>query len=257
MIRLVAILVLLALGAVPARANDDSDPTVAPEDDGFNVGVEDGNEVRPPRDPTQTADPIGIYHQEPACDGLCAGDRLCPDGTIKFHSWLELPSGETTSHSFWCPADGAPPVTDHVVARAFRHVPLPPSTFTIQPPGGKTLVNFETNFFTDQDPTLARTVHLLGQRVDLRIEVHSYTWHFAEGESMTTTKPGAPFPRLQVTHNYLQTGSYRPALDITWVADYRVAGGAWQPVPGSVTIAGGPVELRAIEARPTLVGYEN
>lgn len=132
---------------------------------------------------------------------------------------------------------------------------LPASVLEIQPPGGRTLVNFETNFFTRSDQTLNRTVRLLGQRVDLRIEAHSYTWHFGDGETITTSKPGAPYPRLQITHNYLQTGRYGPALDTTWVADYRVNGGAWRPVPGSVTIEGAAAQLRAIEARPTLVGY--
>ncbi len=98
-------------------------------------------------------------------------------------------------------------------------------------------------------------MRLLGQRVDLRIVPHSYTWHFDDGQAITTSKPGAPFPRLQITHNYLQKGAYGPALDTTWVADYRVNGGTWRPVPGSVTIAGNPANLRAIEARPTLVGY--
>ncbi|WP_322937849.1 PKD domain-containing protein [Nocardioides bizhenqiangii] len=157
--------------------------------------------------------------------------------------------------SYWCPSDGGPPVvTDDVVATAFRRISLPPSTFSIQPPGGQTLVNFKTNFFTEER-TLNRTVTLLGQRVDLRIWAHSYTWHFGDGESITTSKPGAPYPKLLITHNYLKKGDYRPAMDTTWVADYRVGGGAWQSVPGSVTIEGAPANLEAIEARPTLVGY--
>ncbi len=169
----------------------------------------------------------------------------------------ELPDGRRVDNTYWCPSEGAPPpaVTDALIATAFQRIPLPPSTFSIQPPGGRTLVNFETNFFTEKE-SLYRTVRLLGQRVDLRIDVHSYTWHFDDGQSITTSKPGAPYPRLQITHNYLQTGRYGPALDTTWVADYRVNGGAWRTVPGSVTIAGSPNNLRAIEARPTLVGYE-
>ena len=104
---------------------------------------------------------------------------------------------------------------------------------------------------------LDRTVRLLGQRVDLRIWAHSYTWHFGDGEAVTTSKPGAPYPKLLITHNYLEKGAYRPTMDTTWVADYRVGGGAWQSVPGSVTIEGSPTNLQAIEARPTLVGYDD
>ncbi|MEZ0578127.1 PKD domain-containing protein [Nocardioides sp. MH1] len=140
------------------------------------------------------------------------------------------------------------------MATAFRRIPLPPSTLSVQPPGGKTLVNFDTNFFTHEQ-TLDRTVRLLGQRVDLRIRVDSYTWRFGDGDSLRTDEPGAPYPRLSITHSYLRTGRYAPAVDTTWVADYRVGGQGWKPVPGSVTIPGGSVALRAIEARPTLVGY--
>ena len=253
MSHLAEILCVLALQVTPAAANDD--PWVAPEDDSYATGVQQGNPDTATGHPTNTAQPLGTYHQEPACDGVCSGIRTCPDGTIQTHSWFVLPNGDVSANSYWCPSDGgAPAVTDDVVAIAFRRIPLPPSTFSIQPPGGRTLVNFETNFFTEER-TLNRTVRLLGRRVDLRIEAHSYMWRFGDGETVTTDKPGAPYPRLQITHNYLQTGDYGPALDITWVADYRVNGGAWQPVPGSVTIEGQPTDLTAIEARPTLVGY--
>lgn len=250
---LIAALLLAGL-VVPAWADDDS--WVDTDEDGFAVGVD---QVHPgnhqPGPGNAAAQPIGTYHQEPACTNVCSGARTCPDGTVMMHSWVETPDGSRIGDSYWCPSDGGPAVTDDLVATAFRRIPLPPSTFTIQPPGGRTLVNFETNFFTDQDGTLERSVRLLGQRVDLRIEADSYTWRFGDGESITTSGPGAPYPKLLVTHNYRTKGEYGPALDITWVADYRVGGGAWQPVPGSVTISGSPAELRAIEARPTLVGY--
>jgi hypothetical protein len=242
---------LATMVSAPAAANDDVDAHSG--QGGFGVSAEQWNESADNSLGDQ-ASSIGEYHSEPACVGVCTGDLTCPDGTFMTHSWIELPGGEHVADSNWCPSHGAPAVTDDLIATAFRRIPLPPSTFSIQPPGGKTLVNFETNFFTEER-TLDRTVRLLGQRVELRIEAHSYTWHFDDGESITTSKPGAPYPRLQVTHSYLQTGDYRPALDITWVADYRVNGGAWRPVPGSVTIAGEPANLSAIEARPTLVGY--
>ena len=105
------------------------------------------------------------------------------------HSWIELPNGDHVADANWCPSEGAPAVTDGLVATAFRRIPLPPSTFSVQPPGGQTLVNFETNFFTEER-TLDRTVRLLGQRVDLRIWAHSYTWHFGDGETITTRSQG-------------------------------------------------------------------
>lgn len=247
-----ATVALVASWSSPASADD---VDVYPGAGQYGVLITEEQNTDAPS-PVDSTGPVGEYHSQPACTGVCTGELTCPDGTFKIHSWIELPSGQRVGDSYWCPSEGeAPAVTDDLIATAFRRIPLPPSTFSIQPPGGRTLVNFATNFFTEER-TLDRTVRLLGQRVDLRIEAHSYTWHFDDGETITTSKPGAPYPKLQVTHNYLQKGDYRPALDITWVADYRVNGGDWRPVPGSVTITGEPTDLSAIEARPTLVGYE-
>lgn len=251
----VAAAVVLGILAAPANAND-RDTDVDAEDDHGAFGVSVGQATHGTSGGNMdSTGSIGTWHQTDACIAFCEAAFVCPDGENMTYSWLEGPNGEVLWSDVSCPSDGPPPVTPGLVSTAFQRIPLPPSTFTIQPPGGKTLVNFDTNFFTEKE-TLYRTVRLLGRRVELRIDAHSYTWHFGDGESISTTKPGAPFPKLQITHNYLAKDSYRPSLDTTWVADYRVDGGAWQAVPGSVTIAGTPVDLRAIEARPTLVGYE-
>ncbi len=249
---LAAIFATIVAPIAGTAAADDGTDAGAQPGDGFWVDAVESTPVT--RQTPVGSNPIGEYHQQPACEAVCTGEYTCPDGSFKTHSWIEGPNGELLWQSYWCPAPGAPAITDDLIATAFRRVPLPPSTFTIQPPGGRTLVNFDTNFFTEERP-LDRTVRLLGQRVDLRIRAHSYTWHFGDGEVVTTSKPGAPYPKLLITHSYRKKGPYRPALDTTWVADYRVGGGAWQSVPGSVTIQGSPTDLRAFEARPTLVGY--
>ncbi|UMG93577.1 DUF6318 family protein [Nocardioides sp. TF02-7] len=252
----IASLAIVALGLVMnASSADDTDVDTQAGDGQFVTEVRHETETSDGGRFSSTSEPAGTYHQAPACEGICTGELTCPDGTFETRSWLEGPNGEVLSESYWCPTETTPvEVTTTMIANALRRVPLPPSELTIQPPGGQTLVNFRTNFFTEER-TLRRTVRLLGQRVDLRIEPHSYTWHFGDGESVTTEEPGAPYPRLRITHSYLRTGDYAPSLDTTWVADFRVGGGAWRPVPGSVTIAGAPVTLEAIEARPTLVGY--
>lgn len=252
--RLTGLLLVLFVTTTTAARGDDVDVDVDPGVGQYGVWLTDQQDSDQPA-PSGNASVEGVYHSQPACTGICTGELTCPDGTFAIHSWMELPNGGTTDDAYWCPSEGSTPaITDGLIATAFRRIPLPPSSFTIQPPGGRTLVNFETNFFTEER-TLDRTVRLLGQRVDLRIRAHSYTWHFGDGETITTSRPGAPFPKLLITHNYLTTGAYRPAMDTTWVADYRVGGGAWQSVPGSVTIEGDPANLRAIEARPTLMGY--
>ena len=83
-------------------------------------------------------------------------------------------------------------------------------TSLVQPPNGRTLVNFATNFYTEREE-FTRNVRLLGQRIELRITPSQFTWHFDDGESTTTTSPGTPYPDLEVTHDYLEKGGVQPA----------------------------------------------
>lgn len=160
-----------------------------------------------------------------------------------------------TNPSAPVPAAAAPvpQVTPGLVLQALRRVGLPGAELEIQPPNGRTLVNLDTNFFTRQGP-FARSVTLLGRRVDLRISPESYTWRFGDGVVRSTASPGAAYPHLEVTHRYLRKGRVSPSVDITYGATYRVDGGAWQPVPGAVTVPGAPERLRVVTARPVLVG---
>jgi hypothetical protein len=147
-------------------------------------------------------------------------------------------------------------VTPGMVATALKVLALPGSNLLVQPPNGRTLVNFDTNFFTDAQP-LDRTVMLLGQRVDLHIVPSQFGWRFGDGRSLATAEPGSPYPHLDVTHRYLKRGHVAPSVDTTYAATYRVNGGAWRDVPGSVTIPGAPVDLDVVTATPTLVGYDS
>ncbi|GGO78813.1 hypothetical protein H7344_17150 [Nocardioides deserti] len=148
----------------------------------------------------------------------------------------------------------APQLTPGMVANAFRRLPLPGATLQVQPPNGRTLVNFATNFYTERGD-LTRSVTLLGRRVDLRITATGYTWHFGDGTTTTTTEPGAPYPALDVTHDYRKAGRVAPSVDTTYSAEFSVDGGPWRPVSGTVTIPGPPTALRVLTATPTLVGH--
>lgn len=166
-------------------------------------------------------------------------------------------SGGPTDLSF-CVAEqqaAEPVLTVGLIRRAFAELPLPAGELVIQPPDGLTLVNFDTNFYTTSTRPIRRTVTLLGQRVTLEATPATFHWDFDDGRSLATSEPGAPYPRLDVTHNYLRTGTYRPSLSTTYSGRFRVGGGAWQQIPGTVTIDGAGQALRAIEAEPKLVGY--
>lgn len=146
-----------------------------------------------------------------------------------------------------------PEPTPGLVARAFRRLPLPAAELVIQPPNGRTLVNFDTNFYTDNGE-FTRTVTLLGRQVELRIWPARYGWRFGDGGQRWTTTPGDRYPHLEITHRYLRKGRVSPSVDTTYAARFRVNGGPWRDVNGTVTIPGTPQGLRVVTARPVLVG---
>lgn len=145
----------------------------------------------------------------------------------------------------------APVLTAALVLQAFREVPLPQPALAVQPPDGVTLVNLETNFYTEAAP-FTTAVTLLGQQVELSISATSFDWDFGDGATLSTVTPGAPYPDLQVTHAYPQPGSFSTGVTVTWSADFRVNGGAWQPVGGTVATTSASVALQAREATPVL-----
>jgi hypothetical protein len=140
-----------------------------------------------------------------------------------------------------------------MVLEAIRRIGLPAVEAKTQP-ADKTLVNFETIFYAEAEP-FTRTLTLLGQQVDLDITPSTFHWVFGDGASEDTHTAGAPYPAKEIVHKYLDAHvTVRHHLEITWTARYRVNGGAWQDVPGTVTRAGPESVLRIAEATPALSG---
>ena len=83
-----------------------------------------------------------------------------------------------------------------MAATALRTLPLPASVLEVQPANGRTLVNFETNFFTE-NRAFDRSVRILGQRVQFHIVPSEFGWRFGDGESLATPNPGRRTPTLR------------------------------------------------------------
>ena len=146
-------------------------------------------------------------------------------------------------------------VTPGRVLKAFRSLSWPQSGLVVQPPGGQTLVNFATNFYTENATPSTQQVTLLGQSVVIEATPTTYTWRFGDGGSLSTSAPGAPYPALDVTHDYARVGVFGPSVDTTYTGRYRLNGGPWVAIPETLTVAGAAQQLETIEARPTLVDY--
>lgn len=138
------------------------------------------------------------------------------------------------------------------VLSEYKDVLFPKLGVKVQP-AERTLVNLETIVYTDQSKVSTQTVPILGFPVAVEATPLSYTWNFGDGTSVTTTKPGRPYPAKDVTHKYLRKGAVRLTVTTNYAARFNVAGAGWQYVDGTVPITGPATALQVREAVPVLV----
>jgi hypothetical protein len=142
-----------------------------------------------------------------------------------------------------------PVLTPGMILTAVRTIGLPDSTVEVPP---KTLVNYETTVYTTP-ADFARTVTLLGYTVDVRAHPSSFAWHFGDGETRTTSTPGAPYPSELVTHTWQDAHrTFHPRVDTTYTVSYRVDGGPWLDLGDTVSVTGPETTVRVKEASPRL-----
>jgi len=243
----VGILVLFNPSAVNAEPDPDPPATVNAGAGQGGFWGQAGDEAAAKND-RSAAEPSSQGSDQPQ-PGLAAGSAACPGAEGVAGSAIPL----TYCQQYAQPS--TPVLTVGLIRNAFAELELPAGELVIQPPDGLTLVNFDTNFYTTSTEPIARTVTLLGRRVTLEATPSTFHWSFGDGQRLSTSDPGAPYPSLRVTHNYLRKDTYRPSLGTTYTGRYRVDGGPWRQIPGTVTINGTGQALRAIEAEPKLVSY--
>ena len=195
--------------------------------------------------------------------GVCNNPRTCstPPDTLRYDVLRSEAGGPFLKVGEVClttdEAGQLGVITTAMVAREFRRLAWPSSPLVVQPPGGRTLVNFETNFSTSNTAPSTQTVVLLGQQVEIEATPTSWVWHFGDGASDTTETPGALYPDLEVTHTYVDADdAVAASVDTVYTGRYRINGGPWQQIPETLTVPGDAVELQVLEAEPVLVGTD-
>jgi len=180
------------------------------------------------------------------------GQKFCPEG-----EWLQARSIDTRTPEEdpaygdpFCtgkPPTAAPPGTTGAPPVSIDEI----RTLLVLRPeiesdnAGRGVRNAETNFYTLTEPVSMTTV-LAGQQVELRATPVRFRWDYGDGTGPVTTLVGghpqsefnAPTP---TSHVYEETGSYTVGLTTVYVGEYRVAGGAWQLIPGTITLDAPPV----------------
>lgn len=170
--------------------------------------------------------------------------------------WGQLPNGSWQVLRTQCfggtPPEFTPPqVTQEMVLTALRRVGLPQLTTQVQP-NAKTLVNFDTIFYTEPEP-VALDLTILGQGVEVEAQPTAYRWVFGDGTEMTTDSPGAPYPSKEILHRYTDADvNVQPHVEAVYSARFRVNGGDWQEISETVTTVGPSTDLRVVEGTPLL-----
>ena len=268
----------LLIGLVPSLVTTASaggcDGSGSPGADFIDVGVvchqpgdSDTGWPTPPVDTSGNESSYVKYMWGPMCsfnpnaplsDNTCLAASTCtnPDER-RFQLWAQLPGGtwELIGSECWGddpPKRREPPqVTPAMVLDEIRRVGLPTLSTEVQPEG-RTLVNFDTIFFTDPQP-VDLDLTMLGQAVQVEASASRYRWVFGDGTTITTDSPGAPYPSKEVVHRYADADvTVRPHVETVYTARFRVNGGDWQEIGETVTTVGPATELRIVEGTPLL-----
>ncbi len=97
---------------------------------------------------------------------------------------------------------------------------------------------------------------MLGFRVEIRPRLDHFTYVFGDGQDFgPTSNEGGIYPSGGITHPYLQAGDYPARVDTTFGAEFRINGGAWAPIPDTVTVPGPPTTVTVRTARAQLVSH--
>jgi hypothetical protein len=205
--------------------------------------------------PTDSS-PSGTWQQKDACtiggQATCAAVELCPDGQPKQEGWYQQSDGAASNLTRFCPTNNPPDPTPADIYTAFKTIPLPTPQLHIQPTGNHTLVNLPTIYYTNPT-TINTTLTVLNTTVTFHITT-TYTWHYGDHTTATTTNPGAPYPHQTNTHTYHHPGTLHPTLDATYHADYRINTGPWQHLTPTITTTSPPHTLTIHTATPHLTG---
>jgi hypothetical protein len=193
---------------------------------------------------------------------LAPGETAQPGYTTTMTLQLTAGVWEIVAHDCNAVVSSAPPISVLAHAEVQRLVPRP--AIGVGPPGGVSLVNIQTLFWLTTPATQALgSVQLLGQTVQLQASVSDVAWDFGDGHTDHTDNPGTPYSSANPCrtalcpgyfgHVYTDTGSRTVTATVTWTGSYRVGGGAWQPIAGTVTGLPSTLALTVKQARGVLV----
>ena len=146
--------------------------------------------------------------------------------------------------------DGGSPVVIQMTQRDFAELPVEALTASAGPLTDWLPVGMPNVLFAEpEEQTLDTSV--LGVPIRVRAIPVSYHWDLGDGNTITTEKPGEPYPSEQVSSTYSYEGWYDITLTTTFRGEFSVDGGPWQQIDGTIEVASEPRALfsKSLESR--------
>ncbi len=127
-------------------------------------------------------------------------------------------------------------------------------------PDGWVVVGLPANIYSLVDRQLVPGT-LLGMAADVRFTPVAWRWSYGDGATATLPTKGATWAALGLrefdatptSHVYQTAGSYTIRLDIVYRAEYRLDGGAFTPIAGTLALPANELHITASGAKTVLV----
>lgn len=209
---------------------------------------------------------VGSQYLAPGIDGECSPPNgtvpvpACGDDSPVEPLWRRTrPSAASDNWSRWemlagwaCPQDLLPPFPQ----ADFRRLKIDPLAAHRQPERDEVLVNKPLIVYVDAEHRTFRT-SLFTYGINVDVYPVEYAWDFGDGETLTTTSPGNPYPSFDVAHTYREATSATVVLTTIWKGTYRVdedPDGEWRDISGTATTTTTLDPFDVIELRSRLDG---
>lgn len=127
-------------------------------------------------------------------------------------------------------------------------------------PDGWVVVGLPANIYSLVDTQIVPG-ELLGRSADVRFTPVGWRWDYGDGTTAALDTKGATwaaqglreFDATPTSHIYRQAGSYTIRLSIVYRAEYRIAGGPFTPIVGTITLPANELHITASGAKTVLV----
>ena len=250
-----------ALGAPPtttAAASEIDDLWGYSEQDEVQVGgeVRTGGEAATDTSPTPGTNQTAMWTPPPGIPPWVTPVERCvpnPENTSTVDCVGARPGTPTAPPPPDAPA-GTPGITIRDVA-SFR----PELAVLASEPNGWAVRGLDANVFATGGSS-TRTGELFGITAEVRFTPVAYTFDYGDGSApLGTASPGSTWAALGLdefdptptSHVYTAAGTYTVTLLVDYAAEYRVGGGAFIPIPGTLAIPSAPIDIVVADSATT------